>query len=159
VRADTVTEGEKSWRVAQQDRLVSVAILLVHDHVDDRIDAGAEINHDVAEDVQSRPVHILVEDFGDGDREIAGDKRQEDREHHFRDAPLVALLFRLAFVFQLRGFRQMEAITIRDVVLDQSGMANFWYLLSLPRHLKSLIVWHRVLGGRVSSHSLLGPNR
>jgi hypothetical protein len=158
VRADTVTEGEKPRRVAQQDRLISVAILLVHDHVDDWVDAGAEIDHDVTEDVETRPVHLFVEDFGDGDGQIARDKRQENRENHFCDAPLVALLLCLAFVFQFCRFCQVKAIAIRDVVLDQSRIANFWYLLSLPRHLKSLIVRHDVLGGRMSSHSLLGSD-
>lgn len=95
-----------------------MAILFVHDHVDDRIDACTEINHDVAEDVQARPVHFLVEHLRDGDRKVASEEWQEDRENHFRDSPLIAFLFSLALVFEFRWFRQMESISIRDVIFD-----------------------------------------
>lgn len=112
-----MTERQKTRRVTQENRLVRVSILLVHDHVDDWVDAGAQVDHDVPEDVQTRPVHVLIENFRDRDRQIARDEREEDDEHHHRDSHLVAFLLRLTFVFDLRRFRQMESISVSDVVL------------------------------------------
>lgn len=60
-------------------RLVGLPILLVHDHIDDGIDAGGEVEHDVAEDVQTGMFHILVGHLDYGDRQIADDKGQKDR--------------------------------------------------------------------------------
>jgi len=82
---------EEASRLAEDHRLVGLAILLVHDHIDNRIDAGREVEQDVAADVQAGVLHILVGHLDNGDGQVADDEGQEDGQHHFGDAPLVPL--------------------------------------------------------------------
>lgn len=63
---------EKPRRLAHQHVLVRLSILLVHDDVDDGVDTGAEIEHQVAKDVHAGVVHVLVGDLDDCDWEITG---------------------------------------------------------------------------------------
>lgn len=89
---------EKPRGLAHQHVLVRLSILLVHDDVDDGVDAGAEIQHQVAKDVHAGVVDVLVCDLDDCDGEVAGHERQEDRQHHLRDAPLIALLLSVCLI-------------------------------------------------------------
>lgn len=89
---------EKPRRLAHQNVLVRLSILLVHDDVDDWVDAGAEIQHQVPEDVHAGVIDVLVGNLDDCDGEVAGHKRQEDCQHHLRDAPLIAFLLSIRLI-------------------------------------------------------------
>lgn len=75
-----------------------MSILLVHDDVDYGINTGTEIEHQVAEDVDAWPVDVLVGHLDDGDGKVAGQERQENRQNHLRDAPLISLLLSIRLV-------------------------------------------------------------
>lgn len=89
---------EKPRRLAHQHVFVRLSILLVHDDINNWVDAGAEIKHQVAEDVHAWMVDVLVGDLDDCDGEVTSDERQENRQHHLRDAPLIAFLLSVCFI-------------------------------------------------------------
>lgn len=82
---------EQAGRLAEHHRLVGLPVLLVHDHIDDGIDAGREVEEDVAADVQTGMLHVLVGHLDNGDRQVADHKREEYGQDHLGDAPLVPL--------------------------------------------------------------------
>ena len=62
----------------REDHLVGLSVLLVHDHVDNGIYAGGQVQHDVAQNVQLWLVHFGIHYLDQGDRKVAGDKREEN---------------------------------------------------------------------------------
>ena len=64
-------------RLAHNHRLIRLAILLVHDDIYDRIYASRQIQHYVAENMKARMFDLLIGHLGNGDGQIADDKRQE----------------------------------------------------------------------------------
>lgn len=75
-----------------------MSILLVHDDVDYGVNTGTEVKHQIAEDVNAGVVDVLVGHLNDGDGEVAGQERQENRQNHLRDAPLIPLLLSIRLI-------------------------------------------------------------
>lgn len=73
---------------AHQQIPVGLPILGRHDHIDDRIDAGGQIDEQVAHDVQVGVLLDGLEDLGRGDRQIADDEGAQNDEDHFQQTPI-----------------------------------------------------------------------
>lgn len=85
-------EGQqKTGGLTENHRLVGLAVLLVHDDIDDRINTSRQVEQDIAADVQAGVLHILVGHLNNCDGQVADDEGQEDGQHHLSDAPLVSL--------------------------------------------------------------------
>lgn len=116
-----LAEGQKEpRRLAEDHRLVGLPVLLVHDHIDDGVDAGGEVEQDVAADVQAGVLHILVGHLDYGDGQVADDEGQEDGQHHLGDAPLVALGPHLALILDPGG---LLLLARRSRLWDIGGVA------------------------------------
>lgn len=90
--------------MAEHHRLVGLPVLLVHDHIDDGIDAGGEVEEDVAADVETGMLHVLVGHLDDGYRQIADHKGQEYGQDHLGDAPLIPLSPHLPLILHPGGW-------------------------------------------------------
>lgn len=99
---------QQAATATQQDRLVGLPVLLVHDHIDDGIDAGGKVEHYVAEDVEAGIVDVLVGHLDHRYGQVAGDEGQKDGQHHLRDAPLVS--FRLDVALVLDAGRLLDVV-------------------------------------------------
>lgn len=77
-------------KIAQQRVQVSVPVLLVHRHVNHRIQTRSEIDQNVTDHVQRRTRDLRVEGLHQRDRQVADDEAEEDQEDHLGDVHLAA---------------------------------------------------------------------
>lgn len=90
---------------AHQQIPVGLPVLRRHDHINDRIDAGRQIDEQIAHDVQVGVLLDGAEDLGRGDRQIADDEGAEDDEDHFEQT---AILGGHATRVEDRGARRVD---------------------------------------------------
>lgn len=98
-------------RPAHEQVLVRLPVLGAHDHVDDGVDAGGQVDAHVAGNVEHAVVEVVAEGLGHGDGQVADDERGEDDEDHLEQlAVLGRHAARLAGAAHDGGHGRAEAL-------------------------------------------------
>lgn len=78
---------------AQNQIPIGLSVLGGHDHVNDGIHAGGQVDEQVAQNIHYMVVDQRTVDLGHGNWQVAHEKGDEDDEDHFEESPVLRCHF------------------------------------------------------------------